>query len=363
MEKKIMIWNCQGAASSGFQRVFKSFIEINKPGMVVLLEPRISGLKAKLVIRSLKFQYSHRVEALGYSGGIWILWNDNWVVRIIRNHRQYVHLDIWDDSGFNFLFTPIYGSPQAKNRMELWSDLCAIASTVNGPWIAGGDFNAILNKDEKCGGSQQGLGCKNFKAWMNACSMEDMGFVGSRFTWKRGTVYERLVRLVCNKSWRNKVKKAQVSHLPRVQSDHCPILLSFDSNFRCNSHQCPFRFLAAWETHENWKVFVQEQWDREASFMEALAKFSNKARRWNLFVFGNIHPRKVRVLARIGGLQRAFETHSTPNLRKLEAELKQEYVKILLQEEILWKQRANCNWNINGDRNTTFYHAYVKKKK
>ena len=39
-----------------------------------------------------------------------------------------------------------------------------------------------------------------------------------------------------------------------------------------------------------------------------------------------------------------------------------EYVKILLQEEILWKQRANCNWNINGDRNTAFYHAYVKKK-
>ena len=66
-------------------------------------------------------------------------------------------------------------------------------------------------------------------------------------------------------------------------------------------------------------------------------------------MFGNIHSRKARMLARIGGLQCALETHSTPNLRKLEIKLKQEYVNILLQEEFLWKQRSTCNWNINGD--------------
>ena len=68
------------------------------------------------------------------------------------------------------------------------------------------------------------------------------------------------------------------------------------------------------------------------------------------------------MLARIGGLQCALETHSTPNLRKLEIKLKQEYVNILLQEEFLWKQRSTCNWNLNGDRNTSFFHAYVKKR-
>ena len=42
--------------------------------------------------------------------------------------------------------------------------------------------------------------------------------------------------------------------------------------------------------------------------------------------------------------------------------MKQEYVNILLQEEFLWKQRSTCNWNLNGDRNTSFFHAYVKKQ-
>ena len=56
-----------------------------------------------------------------------------------------------------------------------------------------------------------------------------------------------------------------------------------------------------------------------------------------------------------------METHSTPNLQQLEVDLQQEYVNILLQEELLWHQRSTCNWNKNGDRNTSFYHAHVKK--
>ena len=75
-----------------------------------------------------------------------------------------------------------------------------------GPWILAGDFNAILHKDEKCGGSQQALGCKRFGAWLRDCSIEDMGFIGTRFTWKRGMVQERLDRFVCNKNWKDSVR-------------------------------------------------------------------------------------------------------------------------------------------------------------
>ena len=62
---------------------------------------------------------------------------------------------------------------------------------------------------------------------------------------------------------------------------------------------------------------MQEQWDREVDFVHALSNFSHKAKEWNSSVFGNIHSQKARVLAWIGGLQLALETHSTPNLRQL----------------------------------------------
>ncbi|KAK5836203.1 hypothetical protein PVK06_011961 [Gossypium arboreum] len=37
-------------------------------------ETRVSGVKADLIIANLGFQFSHHVEAIGFSGGIWIGW-------------------------------------------------------------------------------------------------------------------------------------------------------------------------------------------------------------------------------------------------------------------------------------------------
>ena len=123
-----------------------------------------------------------------------------------------------------------------------------------------------------------------------------------------------------------------------------------------------FRFLAAWETDPKWYSFVENSWPRNVNFVQAIEQFRSRALDWNKHNIGNINSWKEKVLARIGGLQRALESHSTPNLRKLENELQQEYINILYQEELLWRQRATCNWNQNGDRNTAFYHSYVGKR-
>ena len=50
--------------------------------------------------------------------------------------------------------------------MRLWRDLTDIIANVRGLWIIVGDFNAILCKYEKCGGSRQDVGCKMFGAWI-----------------------------------------------------------------------------------------------------------------------------------------------------------------------------------------------------
>ena len=40
-------------------------------------------------------------------------------------------------------------------------------------------------------------------------------------------------------------------------------------------------------------------------------------------------------MAHMSGLQRVLETHNTENLRKLEVDLRREYIEILMQEELL----------------------------
>ena len=55
--------------------------------MVVLMEPRISGSKADEFIKKCRFHNSHCVEAVGFSGGIWLLWQNVIEVEVLINHR------------------------------------------------------------------------------------------------------------------------------------------------------------------------------------------------------------------------------------------------------------------------------------
>lgn len=42
------------------------------------------------------FDFSHRIEAQGFSDGLWILWRHYVSVDIILNHGQFIHLAIDD---------------------------------------------------------------------------------------------------------------------------------------------------------------------------------------------------------------------------------------------------------------------------
>ncbi|KAI9081418.1 hypothetical protein K1719_036564 [Acacia pycnantha] len=137
-----------------FPSIFKSFAVNYKADIFVILEPRISGTKADSVIRKLGFHNSHRVEASGFSGGIWILWSSKVDINILTNQVQFVHMNVsYASQNINFLFTAVYRSPQKQFRKYLWQDLTSLAESISNPWVLAGDFNAILNSNERQGGS------------------------------------------------------------------------------------------------------------------------------------------------------------------------------------------------------------------
>ena len=75
--------------------------------------------------------------------------------------------------------------------------------------------------------------------------------------------------------------------------------------------------------------------------------------------------KKRRLLARIGGIQKARDRYENPFLTKLEAELIQEYENIRDQDNMFWRQKSRDNWIQNGDRNTKFFHltTLVKRRR
>ncbi|MBA0803124.1 hypothetical protein Gohar_013372 [Gossypium harknessii] len=73
-----------------FQRVeYKDF--------VILFEIRINGCKADSIIAKLGFENSFRAEAIGFAEDIWLLWNDDIIVDILKVYTLFIHMRIWVD--------------------------------------------------------------------------------------------------------------------------------------------------------------------------------------------------------------------------------------------------------------------------
>ncbi|MCI32166.1 hypothetical protein A2U01_0053378, partial [Trifolium medium] len=115
----------------------------------------------------------------------------------------------------------------------LWHELKLYADQMREPWMLAGDFNDIACSAEKKGGvAASARKCNIFVERINSCHLLDLGYVGTKFTWRGplyhggGRIFERLDRALCNDVWRLEFSKAFVRTLPRLEfSDHHPILI------------------------------------------------------------------------------------------------------------------------------------------
>lgn len=100
----LLCWNCRGAKSGNFLRELKEFQKIYKPVFIILLEPKISGVEAEVVCKNLGKSHWFQSEAMGFSGGIWLLWNGGDISVSVRYaHKfffaRYCGLYRWESLG------------------------------------------------------------------------------------------------------------------------------------------------------------------------------------------------------------------------------------------------------------------------
>lgn len=136
----ILNWNVRGASNNEFDRTLREIIRVNKPDILTLHEPRISGDRPQNVIRNLGFNHHILVEAKGFSGGIWILWNrpDISIIQISA-HEQFLHVQVSDNFSSPWILTVVYASPRATEHAILWETILNISHSLNKDWMVLGD--------------------------------------------------------------------------------------------------------------------------------------------------------------------------------------------------------------------------------
>ncbi|XP_015936169.1 uncharacterized protein LOC107462117 [Arachis duranensis] len=341
----IFSWNTRGIANRDTVRTLKELKRLYKPDVIILLEPRCSGTNAEEVIQSIGSQFSCVEEAVGFSGGVWVLWDDaSLMISIIKKQAQFIHMRVKITNNPSWYITAVYASPQERLRRQLWEDIRDIATERKGGSI--GNMNA----------------CRKFQRWMCDCNLIDLGYVGSKFTWKGAEregmerILKRLDRAVANKEWKMMFPDARVETLPRCSSDLYPLLIK-TIPARMDIGEKPFRYEIMWETHSEYKEVINDTWKLGEGLPQKLNLLTNGLKTWNKEVFRDVFRRKERALRRLNGIQKSPDYGSNQFLYRLEKELTEELEGILKQEELLWLQKSRQLWITEGDRNTRFYHT------
>lgn len=122
----ICTWNVRGAGKKGFSKVICDLRKLFRFEVLAILEPRISGARASKIVNNLGFSDNFMVEASGFSGGIWLLWNScKTKLQVVASSTHTITALVAEGSKF-WVLTIVYANPSPTTRSLIWKYLATI---------------------------------------------------------------------------------------------------------------------------------------------------------------------------------------------------------------------------------------------
>lgn len=139
----------------------------------------------------------------------------------------------------------VYASIDYREQRVHWSKIIMIA-VLGLPSLVVGDFNYIMDPNEKMGGRQyvDSVDSREFRKFIDDLGLINLGYTRPRFTWynnqlRAARIWKRIDQALATIDWLQHFPGHKVQHLLRITSDHCPILIT--TNGLCLLWM-PFRF-------------------------------------------------------------------------------------------------------------------------
>ncbi|KAL8502780.1 hypothetical protein ACS0TY_021771 [Phlomoides rotata] len=270
------------------------------------------------------------------------------------------------------LFTAASGEVYSHSERELWSSICAYTDV---PLCIMGDFTVVLGAHERHRGAHNpSRPTHEFRAFLDEAHLHDMDTSGPQFTWvtrraNHGYMVARLDRVLVNDDFLDLWHSTSATVLPRVSSDHHPILLRL---FATSEHTIrPFHFQHMWTTHSSFLPMVSASWSLQITVGNPIHKVTQKLKRlkftlkaWNRDTFRNIYVVMEEVAASLTAIQVEIVIMGDTDERLLaEIDCILHLTTALTQHQALSTQRNCLQWLRDGDRNSKFFHTMNRIRK
>ena len=91
----IIIWNCRGARKPSFRKHVGDLVQNYNPAILVVMETRVGGDRAREITNMLPFDGAFHTDTIGFSGGLWVLWNTDRVdLALLSSTEQEIHAEV-----------------------------------------------------------------------------------------------------------------------------------------------------------------------------------------------------------------------------------------------------------------------------
>lgn len=293
---KCVFWNIPGLANAPSRLALKRILISHKPDFVFMAELKID-------FDNFPNNWFSRYGLKIFSTNIldkptlWCLCKEEYNPSIMFAYDQFVAFQISLDNKV-LAIAVVYASTNLYKRRDLWSELSNLFTIHPLPWAFSRDFNAIMGAHEHRGKvSLAKRPMQDFQNWSNNNSLIHFPTAGAMFTWSNKRepyffVERRLDRCIGSSIWTDICNFIAVSSLPKLRSDHHPLLLKFHINLaRSVPH---FKFLNSWSLHDSCKQIISSAWPRKfvgcpiVILSNELLALKKNLKVWNKQTVGNI---------------------------------------------------------------------------
>ncbi|KAJ9535113.1 LOW QUALITY PROTEIN: hypothetical protein OSB04_un001809 [Centaurea solstitialis] len=221
------------------------------------------------------------LDSIGNSSGILTVWDgDLFQLQNSNKMEGYVKVfGLWRGNNSKLGVINVY-APQGVTRKKALSENIAkeLQSEPEAAWVVCGDFNEVHCTDERRGSALDSRGTKIFNDFIVTVGLTDLRLGGRRFTWMNAdcSKLSKLDRFLINQNFLDGWPLSNALVLPRVLSDHCPILL--DTKV-VDFGLTPFKLYNSWLKLPDFVALVKERWNEELPGISNLSQIDVLSRK------------------------------------------------------------------------------------
>ncbi|KAJ8430737.1 LOW QUALITY PROTEIN: hypothetical protein Cgig2_004630 [Carnegiea gigantea] len=154
-----------------------------------------------------------------------------------------------------FYISMVYGMNHEQQRQHLWRELQDISTHMTEAWCIMGDFNAVMNKEDRIGGNDvTEHEINELQSMVTQREIQELPSSGPYYSWTNKK--SRIDRVFINAFWYDIFDYTQALHMAPGLSDHTPLQIQFHSS------PCPkskFQYCDMWSSHKDFPNLVASQ--------------------------------------------------------------------------------------------------------